>query len=336
MANVTCLAAARHRLLAGHGWDTEQDGLFGAPPIRVLAGHTRHGSIDRALRLLGVGRSQIVELTSDAEGRIDQNACEDALTRGQDAPTVLILQAGDVNIGACDEFTALIPCAKRLGAWVHVDGAFGLWAATSPRLKALVAGVEAADSWATDGHKWLNVPYDCGYAFVADPDAHSAAMSHRATYLVHDVGGRDSIDWNPEWSRRARCFSTYAALRHLGRTGVGELVERCCRHARDIAEGIGELAGAELLWRPTLNQGLVRFLCPRPSATQEDHDRFTDDAIAAIAAQGEAFFSGTSWRGRRAMRISVCSWRTGSDDVRRTVASVRATLADLREHELSQ
>jgi glutamate/tyrosine decarboxylase-like PLP-dependent enzyme len=186
--------------------------------------------------------------------------------------------------------------------------------------------VELADSWATDGHKWLNVPYDCGYAFVAHAEDHRASMRHRAPYLPHDANARDQMDWTPEWSRRARAFPTYAALRQLGRSGLSDLIERCSRHAHSITTRIGRLPGAELLWEPVINQGLVGFLDPRPGATNQDHDRRTDQVIEAICATGEAVFGGTTWRGRRAMRVSACNWRTSDDDVDRVVNAVRRIL----------
>jgi glutamate/tyrosine decarboxylase-like PLP-dependent enzyme len=185
-----------------------------------------------------------------------------------------------------------------------------------------VKGIDAADSWATDGHKWLNVPFDSGFAFVADADAHCASLSYRASYLTHAADARDQMDWNPEWSRRARAFPAYAALRQLGRDGVADLIERCCRHAYAIVTGIGELKGAELLWKPTINQGLVRFLDQRPDATEEDHDRRTDEVVARILRTGEAFFGGVTWRGRRAMRVSVCNWQTSDEDVQRVIRAV--------------
>jgi glutamate/tyrosine decarboxylase-like PLP-dependent enzyme len=323
MAHATCLAAARHALLAERDWDVEQRGLYGAPPIRILTSSQRHGSFERAVRLLGLGRDQVVCLTSDANDRLEPEALQKALEADASAPTIVLLQAGDINIGAFDDFERLIPIAKRYRAWVHVDGAFGLWAASSPRYRHLVKGVEAAGSWATDGHKWLNVPFDSGYAFIANRDAHRASMSHRAPYLTHQEDARDEMDWNPEWSRRARGFSTYAALRQLGRDGIAELIDRCCRHAREIVMGIGKLDGAEVLWEPIINQGLVRF--PDPS-TEQDHDRRTDEVIAAIVASGEAFFGGTTWRGKRAMRVSVCNWRTSPEDVQRSINSVARVL----------
>jgi glutamate/tyrosine decarboxylase-like PLP-dependent enzyme len=326
-AHLTCLAAARHALLARLGWDVEVQGLYGAPPIRILTSGQKHGSFERAMRLVGMGTGHIHRLRSNDRDELELTALEEALAADAYAPTIVLLQAGDINIGAYDDFAALIPLAKKYSAWVHVDGAFGLWAATSPRYRHLLRGCEAADSWATDGHKWLNTPYDCGYAFVADPESHRAAMSHRAPYLTHATDQRDQMEWSPEWSRRARGFSTYAALRELGRTGVADLVDRCCHHAHTLTMAIGKLPGAELLWEPVINQGLVRFPDPRASATPEDHDRHTTETIAAINATGEAFFSGTTWRGRAAMRVSVSNWRTTEDDVRRTVDAVAGVLA---------
>ncbi len=326
MAHVTCLAAARHALLARRGWDVEAQGLFGAPPIRILSSSERHGSFERAVRMLGLGHARIRLLPVDSEGRLTPEALAAELEQDPAAPTIVLLQAGDINIGAYDSFTELVPIAKRYGAWVHVDGAFGLWAAASPRLQHLVNGVEQADSWATDGHKWLNVPFDSGFAFVADPESHRASLAIRAAYLTHATEARDQVEWNPEWSRRARCFPAYAALRQLGRDGLEEVIERCCRHAHSLVIGMGELAGVEVLWEPVINQGLVRFLNPIPGATEEDHDRWTDEVIAKILKTGEAFFGGTTWRGKRAMRISVCNWRTSDADVERVVKAVASVL----------
>jgi glutamate/tyrosine decarboxylase-like PLP-dependent enzyme len=326
MAHATCLAAARHALLQKHGWDVETQGLYGAPPIRILTSTERHGSFERALRLLGLGTANIKLLEVDDNCRLIPEALEEALRSHPDGPTLLLLQAGDINIGAYDSFETLIPIAKRYSAWVHVDGAFGLWAGASPRLQHLVKGVETADSWATDGHKWLNVPFDSGFAFVAHAEAHRASQSAHAVYLTHTTDARDQMDWNPEWSRRARAFPAYAAIRQLGRDGVAEMIERCCRHAYSIVMGIGELKGAEVLWAPSINQGLVRFLDSRDGATEADHDRRTDEVMAEILKTGEAFFGGTTWRGRRAMRVSVCNWQTSDDDVQRVVRAVASVL----------
>jgi glutamate/tyrosine decarboxylase-like PLP-dependent enzyme len=322
MAHTTCLAAARHSVLAARGWDVEERGLFGAPAIRILSSDQRHGTIERSLRLLGLGRVCVVDLPADEEGRLREDALRSALRAGDDAPAIVLLQAGDLNIGAYDCFETLIPLAHEYGAWVHVDGAFGLWAAASAQYRHLLRGAELADSWATDGHKWLNVPYDCGYAFVADAEAHRAAMSHRAPYLTHATEARDAIDWTPEWSRRGRGVATYAALRQLGRAGVAELIERCCRHARQMVNGMGALAGVEVLWEPTINQGLVRFRDPQ----RVDDDAWTERVIERVVRSGEPFFAATTWRGQRAMRVSVCNWRTTDDDVERAIAAVSRVL----------
>jgi len=207
-----------------------------------------------------------------------------------------------------------------------VDGAFGLWVAASPAYRHLLAGADQADSWATDGHKWLNVPFDSGFAFVNQPQAHLGALSLRLSYITYDAAVRDQSDWNPEFSRRARGFTAYAALRELGRDGVRAMIDRCCEQALAIVRGIGKLPGAEVLWEPTINQGLVRFPSPRAGATPQEHDAHNDAVIARINAAGEAFFSGTTWKGRRAMRVSVSNWRTNERDVERTVAAVAAAL----------
>lgn len=326
MAHLTCLAAARHALLERRGWNVEDRGLYGAPPIRILTSATQHSSFERAVRLLGLGLSQIVHLPVDSQECLRTDSLEHALNHNPSAPTIVLLQAGEINSGSYDSFDELIPLAKRFGAWVHVDGAFGLWAAASPKYKHLLSGVDAADSWATDGHKWLNTPYDSAYAFVADENAHRASVSHRAPYLTHDASARDEMDWNPEWSRRARGFATYAALRQLGRSGIAELVERCCKHAHSIVTGVGRLPGAEMLREPIINQGVVRFLDDKPGATDRDHDRKTDEVISAIAKSGEAFFSGSVFRGRRAMRVSVCNWQTSNRDVDRVINAVATVL----------
>jgi glutamate/tyrosine decarboxylase-like PLP-dependent enzyme len=330
MAHVTCLAAARHALLAKAGCDVERDGLAGCPRIRILSSTEKHGSIVRAVRLLGLGENNIISFPADEDGRLSAETLAAVLNEEPEQATIVVLQAGDLNIGAFDDFAALIPIAKDQGAWVHIDGAFGLWAAASPKYARLLKGADAADSWATDGHKWLNVPYDCGYAFVANCAAHTAALSHRAAYLTHDQDARDQIDWTPEWSRRGRGFATYAALRQLGREGVASLVARSCEHALAIVQRIGAHAGAEIVWVPTINQGLLRFLDPRPGASEMDHDLFTDMVIAAIDESGMAFFTGTTWRGRRAMRVSVCNWQTTPQTVNLVCEGVATVLDTLR------
>ncbi len=314
MAHATCLAAARHRVLARRGWDVAADGLAGAPSIAVLVNDERHASVDRALRLLGIGARAIVPVASGPDGRVTADALAAALEAVGDRPTIVCLNAGDLNIGACDDFAALVPVAHAAGAWVHVDGAFGLWAAASPAQRHLVAGLELADSWASDAHKWLNTPYDCGLAFVADAEAHRAAMTVSASYMPVASDAREPIDWTPEWSRRARGFAVYAALRELGRNGVAAMIDRCCTHAAALAHGIAALPGAELIAGPGLNQALIGF------------GERTDAVIARINAGGEAMFGGTTWRGRRAMRISVVNWRTTEADVARTIAAVKAAL----------
>jgi glutamate/tyrosine decarboxylase-like PLP-dependent enzyme len=326
MAHATCLAAARHAVLENQGWNVQQKGLFGAPRVRLLTSDQQHTSLNRSVRLLGLGLDSLIALPQAEPDRFPVEALERELKKDPSAPTIVAIQAGDVNTGAFDSFEEIIPLAKKYGAWVHVDGAFGLWIAASPRYRHLLKGAEQADSWATDGHKWLNVPYDCGYAFVADSKAHQASMSHRASYLVHNADARDEMDWNPEFSRRARGFPTYAALRQLGREGVRDLVERNCRHAHELVMQIGALPGAEVVSEPIINQGLVRFLDPRPGATDQDHDRHTDEVIGAIVRTGEAFFGGTTWQGRRAMRVSVSNWQTSEQDVARVVSAVAEVL----------
>jgi len=329
MAHVTCLAAARHRLLAQAGHDVEEQGLAGAPPIRIITSSERHGSVERAVRLLGFGKRALVPLPCNAQGQLEAATLAHALEASPPQPTVVLLQAGDLNIGAFDPFAALIPIAKEHGAWVHVDGAFGLWAAASPTYRHLVAGVELADSWTNDAHKWLNTPFDCGYAFVADAEAHRSAFSHRTSYTLFVDDARDQIEWNPEWSRRGRGVPTYAALRELGRAGIAALVERSCAHARALVARIGALPGAEIIAAPIINQGLVRFRDPRPGAAQADHDRRTDATIARIVATGVAFFAGTTWRDQRCMRVSVCNWQTSDADVDRAVEAARQALGNV-------
>lgn len=326
MAHVTCLAAARHALLARLGWDVNRDGLAGAPSIRVLTSDAVHGTSTRAAKFLGIGTAHMMVLPSDGASRLTPPVLRGALSRQPGRPTIVVLQAGDVNCGAFDPFEELIPIAHDAGAWVHVDGAMGLWCNAAPHLRQLLTGARRADSWATDGHKWLNVPYDCGYAFVAHPEHHRAGMEHRASYLIHADDARDQLDWTPEHSRRARGFATWAALRELGRTGLADLIERCCRHAHAIVTRIGALPHASALCVPVINQGLLRFHDPRPGATEADHDRRTDDVMAAINATGEAFFTGTTWRGMRCMRVSVSSWRTTAGDVDRAVAAAARVL----------
>jgi glutamate/tyrosine decarboxylase-like PLP-dependent enzyme len=310
-ATFTALAAARHHVLEKAGWDVERDGLTGAPRIRIVVGAKRHGTVDRALRMLGLGAPTDV-IPADFNGRMLAEHL--ALT---DEPTIVCAQAGEVNTGAFDPFGAI--CDARdaaANAWVHIDGAFGLWANVSDSLRHLVAGVDRADSWAVDAHKWLNVPYDNGLAFTAHPDSHSAAFSSRPPYLVFDAETRDALDWNPEHSRRARGFTVYAAIRALGRSGIVEVIERCCAHAQRFADGLAEL-GAEVLNDVDLNQVLFRF------ATDEQ----TNAVLRAVQEDGSAWMGGTVWDDRPAIRLSVSNWQTSEDDVERTLAVYAGQLA---------
>ncbi len=320
MAHVTALAAARQHVLREAGWDVERDGLVGARPIRVLAGAKRHVTIDRALRLLGLGTAAVVEIPADAQGRMIVEALRDVLRRGE-GPTIVCVQAGEVNTGAFDPIPAIADLATQAGAWLHVDGAFGLWAAASPRLRHLVEGVERADSWATDAHKWLNVPYDSGLVFCAHADSHRAAMSATASYLVQSDGERrDQVDWTPEFSRRARGFSVYAAVRSLGRSGVAELVERCCRHARRFADELARLPGAEVLNEVVLNQVLFRY----------ETDERTAEVLQGCS-RAERLDVRHELGGRAAIRVSVSNWQTTDEDVERTLAEF-ARAASMAAH----
>ena len=317
MANFTGLAAALHEVLRRAGWDLATGGLWGAPRVRVLAGAGRHGTIDRALRFLGVGTSTIVEVDADRQGRMQPAALAAALQQVS-GPAIVCAQVGNVNSGAIDPVGEICTIAHEHDAWVHVDGAFGLWAGASPRLRPLVAGVELADSWATDAHKWLNVPYDSGLIFCAHPDAHRAAMGIRAGYLMHSAGDeRDALDYGPEHSRRARGFAIYAAIRALGREGIADLVERCAAFASRFAERLAAADRVEVLNDVILNQVLVRFL-----AADGDHDAHTRRVIERVQHDGTCWMSGTTWQGQAAMRISVSNWSTDQADVDRAVAAI--------------
>jgi glutamate/tyrosine decarboxylase-like PLP-dependent enzyme len=306
MANFTALAAARHAVLARAGWDVAADGLAGAPPVTVIVGEEAHPTLLKSLGLLGFGRRGIVRLPVDAQGRIRADALPHL-----SGPTIVCLQAGNINTGAFDPFDALSTRAREAGAWVHVDGAFGLWAQASPRLAPLSRGVERADSWATDAHKWLNVPYDCGLAFVREPGALPAAMSISAEYLPASGAQRSPSDFTPELSRRARGVEVWAALRSLGRSGLADLLDRNCRQARRFATRLAE-AGCEILNEVVLNQVLVSFGPPEE----------TRRVIAAVQADGTCWCGGTVWQGRAAMRISVCSWATTDADVELSIDAI--------------
>jgi glutamate/tyrosine decarboxylase-like PLP-dependent enzyme len=322
MAHFTALAAARQRLLQDRGIDVGRQGLCGTPPIRVLAGEHRHESLIRALRFLGIGSNALELVDLDVDGRLDLGSLEIALDVAPDRPTVVCLMAGDLNTGAADPFEEACTLAHERGAWVHVDGAFGLWMNASPHHRDMLRGCERADSWATDGHKWLQLPFDNGFAFVKDREAHHAAMSITASYFIApDGAGRDQMNWNPEWSRRPRGVVTYAALRSLGRDGIAQIVDDGCRLAERLVGEIGALPSAEVLAPARMNQGLVRF-----RGDDGDHDRRTDAVTEAIRAEGTAWFGTTDWNGKRAMRISVCNFRTTDRDVDLTVAAVERVL----------
>jgi len=326
MANFTCLISARNHIFNQAGWDIEKNGFYGAPKMRIITGDYKHSTITKALRMLGFGSNHAIQIPSDALGKINAELVIAEFKRDPDIPTILILQAGEVNTGAYDDFTSLIPVAHQHNAWVHVDGAFGLWAKASKKYQHLVNGAEEADSWSCDGHKWLNVPYDSGYAFVRHPDAHFMAISQGAAYLLEDDKARDQMNWTPELSRRARGFPTFAAIKELGTTGIEDLVDRSCMHCAEIIDGIKEHPLVEVIAYPIINQGLVQFHHP----TQGDHEvrngEFTEHVIAAINASGEAFFQPTIFKGRRCMRVSVSGWRTNAEDVKRTIAAIHAAI----------
>jgi glutamate/tyrosine decarboxylase-like PLP-dependent enzyme len=313
MANLAGLAAARHHVLARVGWDVEADGLSGAPPVTVIVGDERHATIGRALRFLGFGERTVTVIPADGQGRMDAAELGTAL-ENVSGPTIVCAQAGNVNTGACDPMRAIAEAARSHDAWLHVDGAFGLWAQASPRLRELVDGVELADSWATDAHKWLNVPYDSGIVACAHPDAHRTAMALKAPYLIRDPdAARDGSDWTPESSRRARAFAVWAALRSLGKRGVAEMVERCCDHARRFAEELAAHPDLEVLNEVVLNQVLVRV---------GDDDARTRDVATRVQREGTVWLADTVWQGRVALRISVSDQATTANDVDRAVSQV--------------
>jgi glutamate/tyrosine decarboxylase-like PLP-dependent enzyme len=305
MANFTGLAAARHALLERAGWDVESDGLFGAPPITVIVGDEVHVSLLKALTLVGFGRNRVVRVPVDAQGRMRA----DALPKIS-APAIICIQAGNVNSGAFDPAAEICAAAHAAGAWVHVDAAFGLWALAAPSRAHLAAGFEQADSWATDAHKWLNAPYDCGIAFLREPRHVQAAMSAKAAYLASGEK-REPWEFTPEMSRRSRGVELWAALRSLGRAGLAEMIERNCRAATRFAEGL-KAAGYEILNEVALNQVLVSF----------GRDETTQRVIAAVQQDGTCWCGGTVWHGRAAMRISVSSWATTDEDVERSLAAM--------------
>lgn len=306
VANFTALAAARNAVLAHAGWNVEADGLFGAPPVTIVVGEEAHVSLFKALGMLGFGRNRPLRVPVDSQGRMRIDRLPDV-----SMPTIVCLQAGNVNSGAFDPVAEICERAHQMGAWVHVDGAFGLWAAASPEYSHLTQGVERADSWATDAHKWLNVPYDSGLAFVRDSEALRAAMAVTAEYLPTASAERNPSDYTPELSRRARGVEVWAALRSLGRSGVADLVGRNCRHARRFAEGL-RAAGYRVLNEVVLNQVLVSF--GDPETTQR--------VIAGIQQDGTCWCGGTQWQGHTAMRISVSGWATTEEDVERSLEAM--------------
>ncbi|MER5934204.1 pyridoxal-dependent decarboxylase [Streptomyces sp. NPDC002054] len=310
MANFTCLAAGRDAVLRRTGWNVARDGLAGGPAVRVVAGEDRHMAVDLALRYLGLGRPQLVK--ADGQGRIELEALRHTLATGGQGPTIVILQAGDIHSGAFDPFVETVRAAREAEAWVHIDGAFGLWAAASPLYAHLTAGCTHADSWATDAHKTLNVPYDCGLAIVRDPSAVGAAMGLHGDYLIQDQRG-DPIDKVPELSRRGRAFTVWAALRSLGRSGVADLVERLCGHASAFAAGIAAIDGATVLNDVVFTQVCAEF----------GSDARTERVLGRLLDDGTAWISGSTWHGRRVMRISVSNWSTTDDDVRRALDAIR-------------
>ncbi|HSL26280.1 MAG TPA: pyridoxal-dependent decarboxylase [Acidimicrobiia bacterium] len=313
-ANTVGLAAARWQVLQQFGWDVGRDGLHGAPPVRVIAGAERHATIDRAVRLLGLGEKSIEAVGARADGAMDAEALAAVLESAAVGPTIVCAQAGNVNTGAFDDLVAVTAAARAAGAWVHVDGAFGLWAAASPHRRHLVEGIELADSWACDGHKWLNVPYDSGYAFCAHPETHATAMAYTAAYLTGQVAGRifGGGDLVPESSRRARGFATWAAIRSLGRDGIGELIERCCGLARRFADGLDGLDGIEVVNEVVLNQVLIGV----------GDDDVTARVEQRVQEEGTCWLGSTTWRGRRLLRISVSNWSTTESDVDESIEAI--------------
>jgi glutamate/tyrosine decarboxylase-like PLP-dependent enzyme len=314
MSNFTCLATARDTVLRRAGWDVKVRGLVGSPGVRVLVGGERHDSIDKVLRFLGLGEPEPVE--ADDQGRIEVAALTQALNPGDGRPTIVVLQAGNVHSGAFDDFASAIPAAHEAGAWVHIDGAFGLFAAASPQLRHLTAGFEAADSWATDAHKTLNVPYDCGIAIVADDAAMRSSMGMHGDYLIQDEAG-EPFDRVPEMSRRARATTVWAALASLGRSGVAELVERFCHHATMFAEGIAQIPGATVL-----NDVVFTQVCA--SFGSDDHTR---EVVRRMLADGTAWTTGSRWHDRVVLRVALCNWSTTDADVEATLAALRRAAA---------
>jgi glutamate/tyrosine decarboxylase-like PLP-dependent enzyme len=327
MANFTALAAARHAVLKRAGWDVEARGLFGAPEIDVVVGEEVHVTILAALQMLGLGRERVKRVATDGQGRMDPASLRSVLA-GCRGPLIVCAQSGNVSTGSFDPLEEIVTLVRERDGWLHVDGAFGLWASASPSLAHLVRGAGEADSWATDGHKWLNVPYDSGIVIVNDPESHRAAMTIAAAYLVQTAGReRDPFDYVPEFSRRAHGFTVWAALRSLGRQGIADLVERCCALARRFAQRLGAEPGVEILNEVVLNQVLARFHSPEGG----DADAFTREVIARVQADGICWLGGTTWHGMAAMRISVSNWSTTEADVDLSAAAILSAFQESTE-----
>src|SRR3954451_20932746 len=315
MAHFTCLAAARHAVLRDAGWDVEADGLQGAPEVRVISGDHAHTTVPVASRMLGLGFDRVRRIPSDDQGRMLPAELAAELEKGE-GPAIVCAQAGEINTGSFNPFEEIVEICRAHGAWCHVDGAFGLWAAASPTRRHLVEGVERADSWATDGHKWLNVPYDCGIAVVADAAAQRAAMTSSSPYIPpHEEGIPWALDWNPEFSRRARGLPVYAALRFLGREGLADLIDRCCDHARRMAARLEEVDGVEVLNDVVLNQVAVRF---------GDDDELTGAVIERVQQDGTCWLGGSTVLGKAGMGVSIVGWQTPAADVDRSAEAILA------------
>jgi glutamate/tyrosine decarboxylase-like PLP-dependent enzyme len=330
MASFTALAAGRHRVLERAGWNVEEDGLIGAPDLAVVVGAEAHVTIHVSLQMLGLGRGRVFKVDADGQGRMRPDALRETLAGLGDRPVLVCAQSGNVNTGAFDPLPEIVAAVRGLpNAWLHVDGAFGLWAAVSPSLRHLTAGLADADSWTTDAHKWLNVPYDSGIAIVRDAAAHHAAMTLGAAYYVETEGGeRDPYNWVAESSRRARGFPIYAGLRSLGRDGLADMIERCCALASRMADGLRDAPGVTILNDVVLNQVLVRFAPPGAGSYGGTDDAaatdvFTREVIAAVQADGTCWLGGTTWHGMAAMRISVSNWSTTEADADLSVAAIR-------------
>ncbi len=323
MAHFTCLAAARHGVLRDEGWDVEAKGLQGAPEVRVLASDAAHVTVKVACRMLGLGADRIRWIATDEQGRMSPAAFDDALGE-RSGPTIVCAQAGDVNTGAFDPIAEIVDRCQARGAWCHIDGAFGLWAAASPSRRQLLSGFERASSWATDAHKWLNVPYDCGIAAVADLSAHRTAMTSSSDYIPSHEGDVPwGLDWAPEFSRRARGVPVYAALRSLGRDGLTRLIDGCCNHAVRISEMLAKEIGVEVLNEVDLNQVLLRF---------DGDDDVTDAVIDRVQQRGTCWMSGSTFRGRKVMRVSVVNWQTTAEDIDASARSIVDALHEVRAH----